>query len=402
MRASQAHQTVNDALMVMREAFRDQVEVGVNSDGNLVYINPSRKNQDLASRPDAETVREVLAAKIENELASQWRSLDELRRHIKSKLPSLDEIVLKPENPAIPLPHHDWEELLKETNPVSGAEFASNKRVMARREKLVDVLREALPKNGVLTPLNDNRYEATLVASEAQQEEMLTAFTNNKYRSIKTSLNITNQLDKDSHRANDLQILMPARREIKRETIQLNHAPAEQTADALKYLTELRHTRQTEVSKKSPQDQSDSADRNFMQVLSMITDQTLRNHLNNLQADMLGNRPVIFNPDNATSLRQLAIDNDGNPLITIREETLSRSFVALDVTIDALGLKSPPKNAPIGNENSTFSFAAALTISRKDAEQGILRARFIGPPELTIKFSLDWQKIDPILARQWP
>jgi hypothetical protein len=328
--------------------------------------------------------------------------LDELRRHIKSKLPSLAEIDFKPENPAIPLLHHEWEELLKETNAVSCAEFVSNKRVMARREKLVDVLREALPKNGVLTPLNDNRYEATLVASEAQQEEMLTAFTNNKYRSIDTSLNITNQLVKDSHRANDLQILMPARGDIKREKIQLNHAPAEQTANTLKHLTELRHTRQTEVSKKSPQDQSDSADRNFMQVLSMITDQTLRNHLNELRTGMLGNGPVIFNPDNATSLRQLAIDNDGNPLITIREETLSRSFVALDVAIDALGLKSPPKNAPISNENSTFSFAAALTVSRKDAEQGILRARFIGPPELTIKFSLDWQKIDPILAREWP
>jgi hypothetical protein len=402
MRASQAHQTVNDALMVMREAFRDQAEVGVNPDGNLVYVNPSRKDQDPASRSDPDMVRVVLAAKIENELAAKWRSLDELRRYIKSKLPSLDEIDLKPENPAIPLLHHEWEELLKETNPVSGAEFTSNKRVMARREKLVDVLREALPKDGVLTPLNDNRYEATLVASEAQQEEMLTAFKNNKYRSIDTSLNITNQLAKDSKRANDLQILMPARREIKRETIQLNHAPAEQTADALKHLTELRHTRQAEVSKKSPQDQSDRADRNFMQVLSMITDQTLRNHLSELRTGMLGDGAVIFNPDHATSHRQLAIDNDGNPIITIREETLSRSFVALDVAIDGLGLKSPPKNTPISNENSTFSFTAALTVSRKDAEQGILRARFIGPPELTIKFSLDWQKIDPILARKWP
>lgn len=402
MRASQAHQTVTDALMVMREAFRDQAEVAVNPDGNLVYVNPSRKDQDPASRSDPEMVRIVLAAKIENELAAQWRSLDELRRHIKSKLPSLAEIDFKPENPAIPLLHHEWEELLKETNPISRAEFVSNKRVMARREKLVDVLREALPKNGVLTPLNDNRYEATLIASEAQQEEMLTAFTNNKYRSIDTSLNITNQLVKDSHRANDLQILMPARGDIKRETIHLSHAPAEQTADALKNLTELRHTRQTEVSKKSPQDQSDSADRNFMQVLSMITDQTLRNHLSELRTGMLGNGPVIFNPDNATSHRQLAIDNDGNPIITIREETLSRSFVALDVAIDALGLKSPPKNVSIDNENSTFSFAAALTLSRKDAEQGMLRARFIGPPELSIKFSLDWQKIDPILAREWP
>jgi hypothetical protein len=388
--------------MVMREAFRDQAEVGVNPDGNLVYVSPSRKDQDSASRSDPEMVRVVLAAKIENELASQWRSLDELRRHIKTVLPSLAEIDFKPENPAISLLHHEWEELLKETNPVSRAEFVSNKSVMARREKLVDVLREALPKNGVLTPLNDNRYEATLVASEAQQEEMLTAFTNNKYRSIETSLNITNQLVKDSHRANDLQILMPARGDIKRETIQLNYAPAEQTADALKHLTELRHTRQTEVSKKSPQDQSDSADRNFMQVLSMITDQTLRNHLNELRTGMLGDRPVIFNPDNPTSLRQLTIDNDGNPIITIREETLSRSFVALNVVQDALGLKSPPKNAPISNENSTFSFAAALTVSRKDAEQGMLRARFIGPPELSIKFSLDWQKIDPILAREWP
>ncbi len=402
MRASQAHQTVNDALMVMREAFRDQAEVGVNSDGNLVYINPSRKNQDLASRPDAEIVREVLAAKIENELASQWRSLDELRRHIKTKLPSLAEIDFKPENPAIPLLHHEWEELLKETSPVSRAEFVLNKRVMARREKLVDVLREALPKEGMLTPLNDNRYEATIVASEAQQEEMLTAFINNKYRSIDTSLNITSQLVKDSHRANDLQILMPTRGDIKRETIHLIHAPAQKTADALKKLTELRHTRQSEVSKRSPQDQSDSAERNFMQVLSMMTDQTLQNHLSELRAGMLGDRPVIFNPDNTISLRQLAIDNDGNPVITIREETLSRSFVAFDVDIDALGLKSPPKNASINNENSTFSFTASLTVSRKDAEQGMLRARFTSPPELSIKFSLDWQKIDPILARKWP
>lgn len=402
MRASQAHQTVNDALMVMREAFRDQAEVGVNPDGNLVYVNPSRRDQNPASRSEPGMVRAVLAAKIENELASQWRSLDELRRHIKSKLPSLTEIDFKPENLAIPLLHHEWEELLRETNPVSGAEFASNKRVMARREKLVDVLREALPKDGVLTPLNDHRYEATLVASKAQQEEMLTAFTNNKYRGIDTSLNITHQLVKDSPRDNDLQILMPTRGDIKRETVHLINAPAEQTADALKKLTDLRHTRGSEVSKKSPQDQSDTADRNFMQVLAMMTDQTLRNHLHEFRAGMLGGGTVIFNPDNATSLRQLAIDNDGNPVITIREDTLSRSFVALDVAIDALGLKSPPKNTPISNENSTFSFTAALTVSRKDAEQGILRARFIGPPELTIKFSLDWQKIDPILARKWP
>lgn len=273
---------------------------------------------------------------------------------------------------------------------------------MARREKLVDVLREALPKNGVLTPLNDNRYEATLVATEAQQEEMLTAFTNNKYRSIDTSLNITNQLVKDSHRANDLQILMPARGDIKRETIHLNHAPANQTADALKNLTELRHTRQTEVSKKSPQDQSDSADRNFMQVLSMITDQTLRNHLSELRTGMLGNGPVLFNPDNATSHRQLAIDNDGNPIITIREETVSRSFVAFDVATEPLELKSPSKNTPITSEDSTFSFKAALTISKADAEQGILNARFIDPPEMNVKLSLDWKKIDPILAKKWP
>jgi hypothetical protein len=195
---------------------------------------------------------------------------------------------------------------------------------------------------------------------------------------------------------------MPTRGGIKRETVHLIKAPAAQTADTLKKLTELRHTRESEVSKKSPQDQSDTADRNFMQVLSMMTDQTLRNHLHEFRAGMLGGGTVIFNPDNATSLRQLAIDNDGNPVITIREDTLSRSFVALDVAIDALGLKSPPNNTPISNENSTFSFTAALTVSRKDAEQVLLRARFISPPELSIKFSLDWQKIDPILARQWP
>jgi hypothetical protein len=402
MRASQAHQTVNDALMVMREAFRDQAEIGVDPDGNLVYVNPSLKDQNPASRSEPGMVRAVLAAKIENELGAQWASLDELRRHIKTKLPSLAEIDFKPENPAIPLLHHEWEELLKETNPGSGAEFVSNKRVMARREKLVDVLRKALPKNGVLTPLNDSRYEATLVASEAQQQQMLTDFANNNYRTIDVSLNITKQLVKDSYRTNDLQILLPARGDIKRETIHLNRAPAQQTADALKYLTQLRHTRQTEVSKKSPQDQSDIADRNFMQVLSMITDQTLRNHLNNLQTDMLGNRPVIFNRNNVTSLKQLAIDKEGNPIITIREDTLSRSFIAYDVSSNELELKSPPQNTPISNENSTFSFAAALTVSRKDAERGILSARFIGPPELSIKFSLDWQKIDPALAREWP
>jgi hypothetical protein len=195
---------------------------------------------------------------------------------------------------------------------------------------------------------------------------------------------------------------MPARGDIKRETIHLNHTPANQTADALKNLTELRHTRQTEASKKSPQDQSDSADRNFMQVLSMITDQTLRNHLSELRTGMLGNGPVLFNPDHATSLRQLAIDNDGNPIITIREETLSRSVVAFDVATEPLELKSPSMNTPITGEDSTFSFKTALTISKADAEQGILNARFIDPPEMNIKFSLDWQKIDPILARTWP
>jgi hypothetical protein len=402
MRASQAHQTVSDALMVMREAFRDQAEVGVNPDGNLVYINPSRKDQDRASRPDPEKVRSVLAAKIENELAAQWRSLDELRRHIKTKLPSLAEIDFKPDSPAIPLLHHEWEELLKDTDPVGRAEFASNKRVMARREKLVDVLRKCLPSDGILTPLNDNCYEATRTPSKAQQEEMLNAFNNNKYRSINTSLNITNQLVNDSRRTHDLQILMPARGGIHRETIHVNHAPAQQTANALKKLTELRHAPQAEISKNSPQDLSDSADRNFMQVLSMVADQTLQNHLSELRTGMLGDGPVLFNPDNVISLRQLAIDNDGNPIITIREETLSRSFVAFEVAIDSLELKSPPKNTPITSENSTFSFKAALTLSKADAEQGILNARFIEPPEMNVKFSLDWQKIDPILAREWP
>lgn len=402
MRASQSHQTVNDALMVMREAFRDQAEVGISSDDNLVYVNPNRRDQDSAIRSDPDAVRGVLTAKIENELAPRWGSADELRRHIKAKLPSLADINFKPGSAAIPLLHHEWEQLLKETNPVRCAEFVSNKRVMARREKLVDVLRQALPKDGVLTPLDDNHYEVTLTASQADQAEMLQSFENNKYRSVDPSLNITHQLVKDSRRTNDLQVLNPPRHDIKRETIHLEHPKPKQVADTLKKLTELRHTRESDVSQRSPQDQTDSADKNFMQVLSMMADQTLGNHLNELRGGMAGDGTVIFNPDSRRNLRQLAIDNDGNPIITIREETLSRSFIAVNVTNEAFALKSQPKNTPITSANSTFSFNAALTVSRKDAEQGLLRARFISPPETTIKFSLDWQKIDPILAREWP
>lgn len=402
MRASQSHQTVSDALMVMREAFRDEVQVAVSSDGNLVYVNPNRKEHDPAVRPDPDTVRGALTAKIENELAPRWGSADELRRHIKAKLPSLAEIDFNPNSAAIPLLHHEWEELLKETNPVGCAEFISNKKVMARREKLVDVLRQSLPMDGVLTPLNDNRYEATFTPPQADQEEMLRSLENNKYRGIDPSLNITHQLVLDSRRTDDLQILIPTSDDKKRETIDIKHLPAKQTADALKKLTERRHTRGPDVSKKSPQDQTDSADKNFMQVLSMMTDQTLSNHLVEIQSGMSRDGALIFNPDSKTSRRQLAIDNNGNPIITFRQEILSRSFVAVNVSIEALALKSPPKNMPLTSENSTFSFNAALTVSREDAEQGVLRARFISPPEVNIKFSIDWQKIDPILAKTWP
>lgn len=401
MRASQSHQTVNDALMVMQEAFRDKAEVGVSAHGNLVYVNPNRNTQHSAIRPDPDAVRGVLIAKIENELAPRWGSADELRRHIKAKLPSLADINFKPGSAAITRLQHEWEQLLKETNPAGCAEFVSNKIGMARREKLVDVLRQALPKDGVLTPLDDNHYEVTLSASQADQEEMLESFENNKYRSVDPSVNITHQLVKDSRRSNDLQVLMPARHDIKRETIHLEHPKPEQVADTLKKLTELRHTREPDVSQRSPQDQTDSADKNFMQVLSMMADQTLGNHLDELRRGMTGDGTLIFNPDIRRNLRQLAIDNDGNPIITFREETLSRSFIALNVTNDAFALKSPPKNTPITSANSTFSFNAALTVSRKDAEQGLLRARFISPPEVTIRFSLDWTEIDKVLSRTW-
>ena len=402
MHASRSHQTVSDALMVMREAFRDQAEVGVSSDGNLIYVNPNRKQPDPVSRPDPATVKAVLTAKIENELAHRWRSADELRRHIKDKLPSLAELDFKSDSAAVPLLHYEWEQLLKEANPTGCAEFISSKRVMARREKLVDVLRQSLPKDGVLTPLRDNRYEATFIPTKIAQEEMLRAFDNNKYRGIDTSLNITRQLVLDSRRTNDLQILMPAGDGMKSETVHLKHPEAEQTADTLKKFAELRHTHEHKVSKKSPQDQTDSTDKNFMQVLSMIADQTLCNHLHELRSGFASDGLVIFNPDSTNTLRQLAIDNDGNPVITFREEMISRSFVAVNVSIEALALKSPPKNTPVTSENSTFSFNATLTVSREDAEQGFLRTRFISPPEMSIKFSLDWQKIDPILAREWP
>lgn len=392
--------------MVMREAFRDQAGVGVNPAGELVYVNPDRPDKasvDLASPDD---VRKVLAAKIENELARSHTSIEQLRTHIKKNLPSLGKVDFEPGNPAIPLLLCEWEALLKQTDPVRSGEFQTDKRVMARREKLVDFLRGWLPTGGDLTPLGNNQYEASIHPSIEQQAQMLEDFEHNNYRGIDASLNITKQLVKDSPRSNDLQILMPGRRDAKREVIPLRHAPETAAAAALQALTRSRQVRDTDAGATSrvnkPQDQLDTSDRNFMQVLSMMTDQTLLNHLDSLQADMLGNHQLIFNRDDEQRRRQLLIDNDGNPVLTITEEKLSRSFVAMDIGIHPLPLKSPPRGVPISSETATFSFRAALTIGKADAEQGRLRARFIAPPELNIRFALDWKRIDPILANVWP
>ena len=63
-----------------------------------------------------------------------------------------------------------------------------------------------------------------------------------------------------------------------------------------------------------------------MQTLSMMVDQTLLNDLDALQKSMLGNQPLIFNRDGDHRYRQLLIDNDGNPVLTITEERLASIF----------------------------------------------------------------------------
>ncbi len=403
MRASQAHQTVSDALMVMREAYRDQTEVGVNPDGNLVYVNPNRKDQGPASPSDPKMVRIVLAAKIEQELAAQWRSLDELRRHIKSKLPSLAEIDFKPENLAIPLLHHEWEELLKETNPVRRAEFVSNKRVMARREKFVDFLRSCLPSGGAIIPFTGYRYETSVVPPKEQQEQILEKFKKNDFRKIDTRLNISAQLVTDSHRQN-LQIHLPAIASESAVIIELNHATPEATAAALRKLTERRRqlTRaDTKIGAQSPQDIQELADKRFMQVLSRLSDQTLLNILNELIVSATGNEKLVFSGSEAAYPKQLTIDQNGNPVITLESKIMSRSVMAYEVSSDELPLESPQHGTPVNDSNWTIHFKAVVTIDKTDAEQGKLRARFIGEPEVTLRMSPDWQKIDQVLARAW-
>lgn len=406
MKSIPARQTAQEALMVMREAFRDQAGVGVDPAGELVYVNPDRPDKAAADRASPDDVRKVLAAKIENELARSHTSIEQLRNHIRKNLPSLERVDLAPGNPAIPLLVCEWEALLRQTDPKRSIAFEADKRAMARREKLVDFLRGCLPGGGDLTPLGSNQYEATIHPSTEQQAQMLEDFEHNAYRAIDASLNITKQLVKDSPRSNDLQILMPGRRDAKREVIALRHAPEQAAAAALRALTRSRHLRATGAGEPShvskPQDPLESSDRNFMQVLSMMTDQTLLNHLDSLQADMLGNHQLIFSRDDDQRRRQLLIDNDGNPVLAIAEEKLSRSFVAMDIGIQPFPLKSPPLGTPMSNDTATFSFRAAVTLRKEDAEQGRLRARFIGTPELNLRFALDWERIDPILAKLWP
>lgn len=406
MRAPPVHQNVNEALMVMREAFRDQVEVAVNRDGNLVYVNPHLNSQDPACVPDLDNVRSTLAAKIENELAPACASIEELRRHIKTRLPSLSDVDFKTDNPAIPFLQCEWEELLKANDPVACAEFVSTKKVMARREKLVDFLRKSLPPAGGLTPLEDNLYQITLLPSTKQQNQMLQKFMTNANRGINTSLNITQQLVKDSHRANDLHLLMPSSASERRIVVHLKNAPADQTAEALRKFTEQRHTHQTAKnelpSDRLPQDRQDQSDKNFMQVLSMMSDQTLMNCFDDLQNDMFGIEHMIFNGDGDARFRQLLTDSRGNPTLTFRSNRLSRSLIAPDISIDSLALKSPTRGEPVNDKNHTFSFKAGVVVDKSEAEQGKLSARFLGPPELSISFSLDWKKIDPVLAKAWP
>lgn len=249
MKTSNAPQTAREALMVMREAFRDQAAVGVSSAGELVYVNPDRPGNTSIDVASPDEVRNVLTAKIENELARSHTSIEQLRTHIKKTLPSLAAVDFRADNPAIPVLLCEWEELLKQTDPVRSAEFQTDKRMMARREKLVDFLRNCLPAEGELTPLPNNHYEARISASVDQQQQILGAFEVNQYRDIDTALNITKQLVKDSPRLNDLRILMPARAEAKREVSHLHHAPANQFAAALQQLTRLRHTRQSTPDK---------------------------------------------------------------------------------------------------------------------------------------------------------
>jgi hypothetical protein len=406
MKPSTQFQTVNEAMLVMREAFRDQVQVAINRQGDLVYANHHRNNTAPIDLTDPEKTRSVLTAKIENELASSFKSLAELRGHIKEKLPSLREVDFKPDNPAIPVLQCEWEALLSQTDPAKRAEFDHSKKIMARREKLVDFLRNSLPPNGEITPFADNLYEATLTPSQEQQERLLNAYENNAYRSINSTLNITDQQVKDSRRDRDLHMLMPATPDKKRDVVHLKNAAPEQTAAALRELTKQRHTRRTSIAENTParlpQDQLDSADKNFMQVLSMMSDQTLMVRLGDLQSMLFSSENLLFNSDDEARLRQMMLDNDGNPVMTFSLQKLSRSLIAPDISMDALPLKSPTRGTPVGESNSTFTFRAGVMIKRSDAEQGRLRAQFIGTPELNIRFSLDWQKIDPILAKAWP
>ncbi len=405
MKAYQAHQTVNQALIVLRQAFLDEAQVAINSDSNLVYVNPARRDPAPFKIPDPVAVREILAAKIEHELAPFHNSMDALRLHIKQELPSLNEVGVKEDDQVIPSLLHEWEEMLKQIDPAGSANFAKDKRIMARRETLVKFLCSCLPASGTLTPLDGQRYEALLTSSPEQMQMVLDSYQNNGNRSIDPELNITNQLIKDSHRQDDLHVLIPTEIGARRGATQLKFATKEATADALRTLTAERHRRSDTAalaSENAPKDRSDLADKNFMQVLSMMSDQTLRNQLDDLKAMMMGNGAVIFETSRLNSSRHLLIDAAGNAVVTVREEHNAKSLYATAFFVDPIALEATSSDTSLHEAKPTMSFNAAVMVEKADAEQGLLRPRFIGRPELAISFSIDWKKMDQLLARKWP
>lgn len=377
--------------------------VAIDDRCNLSYVNPDLPGKAVPVKPDMDAIRRVLSAKIENELAPFSNKMTALRAHIKRKLPSLDKLELRDGDPSVPLLQYEWEEILKQTAPAEHAACLSGKRVMARREKFVDFLRSHLPPGGAIIPFYGYRYETSVVPTKGQQEQLLDKFEKNDYSKIDTRLNISAQLVMDSNRQN-LQIHLPAIASESAVIIELNHATPEATAAALRKLTERRHqltSADTKIGAQSPQDIQELADKRFMQVLSRLSDQTLLNILNDLIVSATGNGELVFRGSESAYPKQLTIDQNGNPVITLEGKIMSRSIIAYEVSSDELPLESPQRGTPVNDSNWTIRFKAVVTIDKTDAEQGRLRARFIGEPEVKLRMSPDWQKIDQVLARAW-